>query len=179
MCLHVLSNHSGTFCPHVMQIFSILKEQLLLSIPVPPDSFTSSSSSANATIGAPYWEPVAVKQDWRLKWRESYDAERGCLLGEMRAGDTDRWKDAGWQRHLTRREEESWGRDEGNDKQTGWKQIKLILPNAMSQAADMCSVEGRLKFCQITYKVMRYLKNDSALAKYHVHNLARELRWQF
>lgn len=137
-----------------MQIFSILKEQLLLSIPVPPDSFTSasssSSSSANTTIGAPYWEPVAVKQDWRLKWRESCDAERGYLVGEMRAGDADRWRDAGWRRHLTRREEESWGRDEGNNKQTGWKQIKLLSPNAMSHV-DMCSVEGRLKFCQITH----------------------------
>lgn len=51
---------------------------------------------------------------------------------------------------LARREEESWGRDEGNNKQTGWKQIKLLLPNATSHV-DVCSVEGRLKFCQITY----------------------------
>lgn len=102
MCLHVLSNHFGTFCPHVMQIFSILKEQLLLSIPVPPDSFTSSSSSSstNAII-----EPLIESQ---LPWNKIGDwsggnpamQRGGDLVGEMRAGDTDRWRDTGWHRVL-------------------------------------------------------------------------------
>lgn len=132
MCLHVLSSHFGTFCPHVMQIFSILKEQLLLPIPVPPDSFTSSSSSSNTTIGAPYWEPVAVKRfetevagilrcreglfgggdesgwHWQMEGRrvtEAFDKERR-ELGKRRRQQQTNWLEADkaliTKRHITR-----------------------------------------------------------------------------